>query len=155
VVAADVARPGLKAWVGPGVLIMGIEDDEDRPAIRPLEGSSPTRLPPVMDDFKPLGHTCQSTPHAESRFGGLPIEAVSTGGPLDPAVQLRMDGRAIAEAPLGRPATICSLSIIEADAIPGPEIVAAWRIEGSRPIRGFTVYRIPEALDPTPVPAQQ
>ena len=62
-----------------------------------------------------------------------------------------MGGRPVAEALLGRPARVCEIQIKEADDIMGPEILVAWRLTADEDIRGFTVYRVPESLDPTPV----
>mgnify|MGYP003316239784 CR=1 FL=1 len=52
---------------------------------------------------------------------------------------------------LGRPARVCEIQIKEADDIMGPAILVAWRLTADEDIRGFTVYRVPESLDPTPV----
>ena len=154
VVAADVARPGLKAWVKPGKLMIGAPDDDGKPAICPLDGVSPLQVPATLDEWTVIGAECQTPPEAVSSFVGAPIKAIGAGDAMHPVVQLLIDGRPVAEGLLGRPANICALHIAEVDAIPGPELIAAWQIPGTPAIQGYTVYRIPEALDPTPVPTQ-
>lgn len=150
ITAADVAQPNLQAFWKPGVLWIGMPDKEGRPGIRPLVDTSPMVLPPSLEEWTAIGETCDRPPETQARFGGHPIEAIITGDEMHPIVRIIRNGRPIADSLLGRPATVCELRIVEADDLPGPELIAAWRTDGPNPVRGYTVYRIPEALDPTP-----
>ena len=150
VVAADIARPELKGFWKEGDFVVGVPTDPGRPGLRPLKGHSPIQLPADMTGWEPIGEACQEPPHSISDFGGSPVEALVAGDRIHPKLQLWMGGRAVAEALLGHPASVCSIHIVNADHIRGPELITTWRIDASSPFRGFTVYRIPEALDPTP-----
>ena len=150
-VAADTVRQDLEGFWKEGDFVVGVPSDPGRPGLRPLRGHSPIQLSSDMHDWTPIGKKCQDNPRSVGRFGGAPVEAIVTGDSMHPKVQLWMDGRPVAEALLGRPAEVCSLNIANADNIPGPELIAAWRINAPNPLIGFTVYRIPESLDPTPI----
>jgi len=150
ITAADVAQPKLQAFWKPGVFWIGMPDKAGRPGMRPLVDTSPMVLPPTIENWTTIGETCQDPPVAQSSFGGHPIKAIVAGDEMHPIIRLIRDDRPIADSLLGRPATICELRIVEADGLQGPELIAAWRMEGPNPVRGYTVYRIPEALDPTP-----
>ena len=146
VTAADIAQPGLQAYVKPGEFWVGIPDDEGRPGLRPLVDLKPRVLPMQLDAFTTIGSTCQPAPTDTSTFGGLPLRATVGGDAIHPTVRVELQERPIAESLLGRPATICSLHLVQADEMPGPELIVAWRFEA---VRGFTVYRVPESLDPS------
>jgi len=151
VVAADVARPDLQAFWKDGDLLIGLPSEPGRPGQRPLQGHSPIQLPTNLSAWTAIGETCEKTPRGEGQFGGVAIEAVAAGDAMHPKVELWMHGRPVARTLLGRPATICALHVLNADSVQGPELITAWRMDSPNPIRGFTVYRIPEALDPTPI----
>ena len=149
ITAADAAQPNLKSFWRPGVFWIGMPDKAGRPGMRPLVDTSSMVLPPSLESWTAIGETCQQPPAATSTFGGHPIEAVVAGDEMHPIIRLMRNDRPIADSLLGRPATICEIRIVEADAVPGPELIVAWRMDGPYPVQGFTVYRIPEALDPT------
>ena len=150
ITAADVAQPQLQAFWKPGEFWIGIPEKDGRPGMRPLVDTSPMVLPPSLEGWTAIGEACQKPPEAKASFGGFPISAVVAGDEMHPVVRLIRNERPIADSPLGRPATICELQIVEADGLHGPELIAAWRMSGPNPVRGYTIYRIPEALDPTP-----
>ena len=149
ITAADVAQPDLQAFWKPGVFWIGLPDKDGRPGMRPLVDTSPMVLPPSLESWTAIGETCQDHPVARSSFGGHPIEAIVAGDEMHPIIRITRDDRPIADSLLGRPATICELRIVQADELHGPELIAAWRMSEPNPVRGYTVYRIPEALDPT------
>ena len=131
--------------------MVGVPSLPDRPGLMPLEDNRPLKLPKDLEPWANIGQSCQDQPRHHTRLGGVPIEAVVSGDAIHPTVQLWMGGRPVAEALLGRPAQVCEIQIIEADAIQGLEIVVAWRLSSDQNLRGFTIYRVPESLDPTPV----
>ena len=149
--AADLAQQDLQGFWRSGEFIVGMTHLPSRPALMPLEGSTPLSLPRDMSAWTDLGQTCEQTPRHHARLGGLPVESVVGGDYIPPTVELWMRGRPVAEALLGRPARVCEIQIAEADSIAGLEILVAWRLTADERIRGFTVYRVPESLDPTPV----
>ena len=146
VTAADIAQPGLQAYVKPGEFWVGMPENDARPGLRPLVDLKPRVLPLHLDAFTAVGATCQTTPTDTSSFGGLPLTASVGGDSIHPTIRVELEERPIAESLLGRPATICSVHLVQADEMPGPELIVAWRIEA---VRGFTVYRVPESLDPS------
>jgi hypothetical protein len=149
--ATDVAQPNLQAWWRPGDFIVGVDGSPGQPAMRPLVNVTPMVLPIDISNYEKLGVECQDDVRAEGEFGGQPIAGSIAGDPMNPQIQITREGRLIAENTLGRPASICEIRIVQADHVPGLELIVAWKIDAeSSPIHGFTVYRIPEALDPTP-----
>ena len=146
VTAVDIAQPGLTAYLKPGELWLGIPDEAGRPGLRPLVDLKPRPLPSSLSDFTTLGTECQAEPLDQAEFGGTPITARVAGDALHPVIQIERNERLIARSLLGRPATVCALHIAQADAVPGPELIVSWQMGN---IRGFTVYRVPESLDPT------
>ena len=149
--AADLAQPGLQGFWRDSAFMVGMPDTQSRPALMPLKGNKPLKLPHDLSNWVDIGVDCQRTPRHQARLGGVPIEAVVGGDAIHPTVELWIGGRPVAEALLGRPARVCEIQIKEADDIVGPEILVAWRLAADEDIRGFTVYRVPESLDPTPV----
>ena len=149
--AVDVAQPNLQGFWRSGEFVVGMPHLPARPALRPLDGNRPLQLPEDMSIWTGIGQTCESSPRHKARLGGTSISAVVGGDALHPVVELRIGDRLVAEALLGRPATICEVKIMDADAIQGPEILVAWRLADDAQTRGFTVFRVPESLDPTPV----
>jgi hypothetical protein len=149
--ATDVAQPDLQAWWKPGDFIVGVSEAAGQPAMRPLVNLMPIVLPSNIDTYEKLGIQCQETVHASGNYGGHPIEGTVSGDSMNPRIQVMREGRLIAENLLGRPASICEIRLVQADNVPGLELIVAWQIvTDSNPIQGFTVYRIPEALDPSP-----
>ena len=149
--AADLAQPELQGFWRDSAFMVGMPDLPNRPALMPLRNNRPMKLPHDLSGWTDVGLDCQRTPRHHARLGGVPIEAVMGGDAIHPTVELWMGGRPVAEALLGRPARVCEIQIKEADDIMGPEILVAWRLTADEDIRGFTVYRVPESLDPTPV----
>ena len=155
VVAADVARPELRGFWKPGDFIVGLPQQQGRPGVRPLTGPEPILLPTDTQTWTPIGEDCDPAPKATGQFGGSPVAVVVIEDPTHPKVQMWMNERPIAEALLGRPSTVCNILIANADSVPGPELIISWRIDSQKDLRGFTVLRIPEALDPTPIGSQE
>lgn len=151
VAAADIAQPHVVAYHRPGEFWVGAPTQAGRPGLRPLDDLQPRTLPTNLEAFSLLGETCNNPPTDEALFGGRPVTASVVGDTLHPVVRLHRDGRPIAQSLLGRPAAVCSLHLVEADGVPGPELVVVWDLPT---VRGYTVYRVPEALDPTEASAQ-
>ena len=150
-VAADIASPELEGFWKKGHFFVGKPHEKGNPGIKPLQGHKPVQFPADLSTWTAVGETCQQEPKGVGQFGGSPIHALVAGDPMHPKIQLWMSNRPVAEALLGRPASVCSIHIGNADGIPGPEIITTWRTGAPNPTRGFTVFRVPEALDPTPV----
>jgi hypothetical protein len=155
VVAADVARPDLQGFWKTGDFIVGLPHQQGRPGVRPLTGSEPILLPSDTQSWATVGQNCHPQPKATGQFGGRPVAVVVIEDPTHPRVQMWMNERPIAEALLGRPSTVCEILLANIDAVPGPEVLISWRIDGQKDLRGFTVLKIPEALDPTPIGSQE
>ena len=149
--AADLAQPDLQGFWRSGEFMVGVPHLPARPALLPLQNNRPSSLPPDLSGWTVIGQSCNDSPRHQGQLGGVAIEATVGGDAMHPTVELRLGGRLVAEALLGRPATVCEVHITDADAIVGPEILVAWRLSSAEDVRGFTVYRVPESLDPTPV----
>ena len=149
--AADIAQPNVVAFHRHGEFWVGAPNQPGRPGLRPLDDLQPRTLPSNLDDYSLLGNTCTNPPTDNALFGGLPVTATVSGDTLHPVIRLHQEGRPIAQSLLGRPAAVCSLHLIEADSVPGPELVVVWDLPT---VRGYTVYRVPEALDPTEADGQ-
>jgi hypothetical protein len=148
VLAADIAQDELQVWWKPGDLMVGMPNESGRPAMRPLIDLQPRTLPKSAAGWTLFGEACPAPKQIDGVFCGHPVRAELTGDALHPKLRLLIDGRAVAENLLGRPAVVCSLHIGEADTVVGPELIVSWRPEKESTIRGLTVYRIPEALHP-------
>ena len=146
--AVDVAQEHLQIWWQPGDLMVGMPDEKGRPGMRPLVDLQPRTMPKSQDDWTAIGEKCSSTQKIEAHFCGHPIQAEVSGDALHPRLRLLIDGRAVAENLLGRPAVICALHIGEADGVVGPELIVSCRPDKASSLRGLTVYRIPESLHP-------
>lgn len=144
--AADVAEPGLQAWWRPGELLLGHPDQEGRPGIKPLVGLTPLVLPEDLTAWVRLGETCVSRPESSREIDGSRLTASVTASAEGPVVQVQSGDRVVAQNALGRPAQVCEVLLADADTIPGPEVIVAWRMEltGQAELRGYTVYRVPE-----------
>jgi hypothetical protein len=146
--AADIAQDDLQTWWKPGDLMVGMPNENGRPAMRPLVDFHPRTLPKTSAGWTLIGEACPAPKQIDGLICGHPVRAEITGDALHPKLRLIIDGRAVAETLLGRPAVVCSLHIGEADTVVGPELIVSWRPEKESTIRGLTVYRIPEALHP-------
>jgi len=147
--AADLAQNGLQAWWKPGELMVGMPNEHGRPGMRPLVDLHPKLMPENQTGWTLLGESCPTPTHIDGVFCGHRLRAEVAGDALHPTLRLLIEGRAVAENLLGRPALICDLHIGEADSVVGPELIVSWRPSKDSPMRGYTVYRIPEALHPT------
>ena len=116
--------------------------------MRPLVNLQPRPMPQTQEGWTLIGERCPSPKQIQSEMCGHPVRAEVSGDALHPRLRLFIDGRAVAENLLGRPAVICELHIGDADDVVGPELIVSWRPEKQSPLRGLTVYRIPEALYP-------
>lgn len=126
--AVDVAERGLGAWWREGDLLVGVADVPGRPGIRPLAGSTPVELPADLSGWEPIGESCRSPVEVTAQVNGHEVMAEVAGTWEWPVVRLWSGGRVVAQNALGRPAQACDIRIVQADDIPGPEIVVAWRL---------------------------
>lgn len=145
--AADVADKGLQFWWRPGELYAGLPDQPGRPAVRPLEDPAPLSLPADLSGWTRLGAACPGVGRVSFELGEIEATAEVVGTPDSPMVQVRAGPRLLAQHPLGRPAEICEVRVAQADALPGLEVLIAWRPpEASDTLRGLRVFHLPEAL---------
>ena len=146
VLAADIGDRSMQIWWRPGELLVGDPTSPSRPGLRPLVSDAPLILPEDLSVWTPVGETCQDTPRAEATLDGQLVTAsIHTDPTQQQQVRLIASERLIAENTLGRPVQVCELRINEADSLPGPEVIVAWRFgEGEAQIRGLTVFRVPQ-----------
>gem|GEM_PF-1413031 len=144
--ATDVAQIGLVGWWRQGELLVGIPHSPERPGMRPLISPTSTPLPGDLSSWEPIGHECMEQPRAVALVNDQPVEGVVLGDSTQPVIALVHAGRTISQNTLGRPATVCEIRIVQADQLPGLELVVAWRTADPTPVSGITVFRIPEAL---------
>lgn len=145
--AADAAQVGLHAWWREGELLLGVPTDPERPAMRPLVDLAHATLPTDFLGWEPIGKTCQDEPRATAAMGNTPIEGLVSGTTIHPMIRLLQESRVLAESALGRPAKVCEIRIVQADAMPGLELIVAWRTgTGETMMNGFSVFRIPESM---------
>jgi hypothetical protein len=116
--------------------------------MRPLVDLQPKKMPEKSDGWTLFGESCPAPTQTDGVFCGHPIRVEISGDELHPKLRLLINDRFVAENFLGRPALVCGLHIGEADSVVGPEIMVSWRPAKESPMRGLTVYRIPEALHP-------
>jgi hypothetical protein len=146
VLAADIGAQEMKIWWRPGELLVGDPASEKRPGLRPLISDASLTLPTDLSAWTPVGETCQDPPRTEATLDGQPvIVSIHTDPTQQQLVRLIAGDRLIAENTLGRPVQVCEIRINEADPLPGPEVIIAWRFgEGAQEIRGLTVFRVPK-----------
>ncbi|MCK6504766.1 hypothetical protein L6R53_15400 [Myxococcota bacterium] len=147
VLAADVADEGLRAWWRAGELVVGKPDEAGRPGLRPLVSLAPAVLPEDLSTWAAVGETCVPHPESQADLEGQRVTARVLATAEGPVIQLVAGETLLAENAIGRPVRVCEVLLAEADAIPGLEVVVAWRMErapGPGELRGFTVYRVPE-----------
>jgi hypothetical protein len=141
--AVEVADQGLSGWWKEGDFLVGRPDDPARPAMRPLLGPGETTLPQSLTGWTPLGETCEATPKAQGAWGELPLEARIEPSPSLPIVSVYASDRLVSQQALTKPVTVCAVVMVQADAVPGPEVIVAWRMDQ---VHGFTVFHVPEAV---------
>lgn len=145
--AADVADKGLQFWWRDGELIAGLPEQPGRPAVRPLVDPAPVNLPQDLTGWTRIGASCPGLATAEFELGDQAAIAEVIGGKESPLVQIRIGPRVLAQYPLGRPAEVCEVRVDQADSLPGPEVLVAWRPpETSDPLRGLRVFHVPDGL---------
>lgn len=162
--AADVADRGLHGWWKEGALLLGHPAVEGRPGVRPLAELEAVVLPTDLSSWAEVGATCVAEPQSRVAIDGRELVARVTATAEGPVIQVLDGQRVVAHNALGRPARVCEVLLAQADALPGVEVVVAWRmeivtaqtraepaaLEGQEPpddaeLRGFTIYRLPEA----------
>ena len=148
--ATDVAQVGLVGWWRQGELLVGVPDAPDRPGMRPLANATPAPLPGDLSAWEPIGHSCQEAPRGLGAIGDEAVEAVVTGDLAQPIITLMHGERVLAQNALGHSAEVCEIRLVQADELPGMELVVAWRLSGTDPVQGITVFRVPEALAAPP-----
>lgn len=145
--AADVADLELRAWWREGELVVGMPDQAGRPGMRPLESLAPIVLPDDLTGWAAVGEACVTRPESRADLEGQRVVARVTTAGEGPVIQLLAGRQVLAENALGRPARVCEVLLAQADALPGPEVIVAWRMELAKDgpeLRGLTVYRVPE-----------
>ena len=144
----DLAEPGVVAWWREGELLVGVPGREGRPGLRPLVDLSPITLPEDLTAFELLGADCAEGPvsSAAATIDGHPVRLEVTSAEGAPILRLLgQDDRVLATNTLGRPARICALRLVQADALPGLEAIVSWRTgEATAEVAGLSVFRIPE-----------
>jgi hypothetical protein len=162
--AADVADPDLQVYWRDGELLLGMPLRSDRPALRPLVDLAPSTLPDDLSGYRRLGEACDAVPRATATLDGNPVVA-EIGGSLEaPTIVLKGGPVVLAQNKLGRPVVPCTIDIVQADAVPGLEVVVTWRTGVAGPdaadaaaatptaqpappsseARGVFVFRIPD-----------
>lgn len=143
--AADLASPGLEVWWREGELLAGVSEQAGRPGVRPLADLAPIALPEDLRGWTRLGADCRGPASALVDLDGLAVLAELAGSEEEPVVQLRSGARVVAAAALGRPARACAIALVQADELPGMEVVVVWRPpEADSPLRGVAVFHVPE-----------
>ncbi len=143
VVAADEAEAGLRAWWKEGDLLVAPPAGDPRPGVRPLVGPAPVVLPAALDGWQPLLDTCSEAPDPPAfSLGERTARARVERTDSTLIVRVSVDDRVVAEGALGRPAEPCSLTVGQADALPGKEVLLGWRTAAG--VTGLTVFRIPD-----------
>ena len=143
--AADLASPGLEVWWRDGELLAGVSGQSGRPGVRPLVDLAPIALPQDLSGWTRIGAICRTNPTATATLGELPVVATLTGTPQEPVIELRAGERIVASAAVGRPARACDIAVLQADSLPGLEVVVVWKpLEADSPLRGLEVYHVPE-----------
>lgn len=147
VLVADVAEEGLRAWWRAGELVVGKPAEPGRPGLRPLSSLLPAVLPDDLDRWAEVGEDCVPHPESQADLEGQRVTARVLATSEGPLIQLVVGETLLAENAIGRPVRICEVLLAEADALPGLEVIVAWRMErapGPGELRGLTVYRVPE-----------
>ncbi len=143
--AADFAGPGLEVWWREGDLLAGASERPGRPGVRPLADLAPLELPADLSTWRQIGASCRANATATATLGELPVVAQLAGTPDEPIVELRSGARVVASASLGRPASACEIAVLQADRLPGLEVIVVWRpADETDDLRGVAVYHIPE-----------
>jgi len=139
------AAEELHVWWRAGELMVA-QSKAPGSAVRwPLDPGRSGQLPAVLVGWTPFGQTCSTPPEARTTLDGAPAVARVEGSAELPVITLSRDGTRVAQGPLGQPATVCALTLVEADAVPGPELLVLWRMDGpARTLRGLTVMRVPQ-----------
>jgi hypothetical protein len=148
-VAADLGEVGMQTWWRQGELLAGNPQAEGRPGLRPLEDANERlTLPADLSGWTSIGSRCGALPTASTTLDGQKVTVSIVTDPISQQiVRLAAADTILAENTLGRPAKICSIHIVEADRIPGPEILVSWRLGSGDPattVNGLTVFRVPE-----------
>lgn len=144
--AADLAAPGMEVWWREGELLAGEPTQPGRPGLRPLSDLAPLALPVDLTGWTPLGDPCVPGATDHAMLDTVAVDADVIGDKEAPVIRLRAGQRLVASAALGRPAHICALRVVQADALPGLEIIVVWRpLEEDANLRGLVVYHIPDA----------
>lgn len=145
VFVTDTAEPGLRAWWREGELLVAPTAASGRPGMRPLVGASPVPVPADLAAWTPLGLTCSSHPKSQFTLDGRAALLTVSGAWDKPMLELTVEDRMVAAAPLGRPASVCGVHVGQADSLPGPEVMVSWRFgEGANQLYGLSVFRVPE-----------
>lgn len=142
--AADVAQPGLEVYWREGELLAGVPSKAGRPGVRPLADPTPMQMPADLVGWTPIGPSCGGGPSPVADLDGLKVQASLAGTADAPEVELRAGPRVIASYPLGRPARPCALAVVQADDLPGLEVLVVWRPIEDDELRGLRVFRIPD-----------
>lgn len=143
--AVDVASPGLEVWWREGELLAGATQQPGRPGVRPLVDLAPIALPSDLSGWTPIGARCDTGATDEGTLDGLPVVVEVAGNDDDPILQVRDGHRIVATSDLGRPARVCAVRLVQADDLPGLELVVVWRpLDKESPVRGLTVYHVPD-----------
>jgi hypothetical protein len=146
--AADMGEPGMQVWWQANDLLAGNPDAEGRPGLRPLVADSRLSLPVDLSAWSRIGETCTDEPSAQGTLHGVAVKVTVVTDPTAQQVVRLVTGETVlAENTLGRPATVCSIHLVEADNLPGPEILISWRLAAGTDepmIQGLTVFRVPE-----------
>lgn len=142
--AADLVQPGLEVWWREGELLAGVPSKEGRPGVRPLADPTPMQMPANLSEWTAIGQVCREGPSPVVEMDALKVQASLGGTPEVPEVELRAGARVIASYPLGRPARPCALAVVQADELPGLEIVVVWRPPDDDALRGLRIFHIPD-----------
>ncbi len=146
VLVGSVAAPQLRTWWRPGELLVASSSQAGAPAFDPLRPGWQTPLPDSMQGWNPLGATCSQPPKGKGQVGQQTAEVrLSPNSSGNPILSLYIGEQLVARGLLDQPVEICSLSLVEADALPGPEILAFWRLSRpGAPLEGLSIFRVPE-----------
>lgn len=145
ILAADMAAPDLEVWWRDGEILAGSPGREGRPGVRPLVDIAPIAMPRDLGAFTQLGRGCAGPLGATFKLDALEVEAEMAGTPEEPVIQLRAGQRLLAASGLQRPMHVCAVHVVQADALPGLEVVVVWQPpENLSNLGGLTVFHIPD-----------
>jgi len=139
VMELNMVGENLRFWWKTGHFVTGNNDKY----LQPLTQKE-SNQPPTGPEWIEMGKSCPKQTTIKATLGKSSVKIKASNFKAGTRIQMFRKKMLVAENVIAHPMDICSMHLLQADELIGPELIILWKLRKSA--NGLTIFRIPESL---------